>query len=167
MNSKMKYCPQCAAELVIRVIDNIDRKACATDGCNYVFWNSPTPVVAIIAEVEEGIVLAHNRKWPPGVFSIISGFIEERESPENTAVRELKEELGLDATEVLFVGNFIFERLNQLMVVFHIRAKGDIQLNDELDEVKVVQKDQLKGWKRRHEFEVTEWLESLSVLEGQ
>jgi NAD+ diphosphatase len=162
---KMKYCPQCSAELVVKVIEGIDRKVCVTDQCNYVFWNNPVPVVVIIPETMEGIILAHNRHWPPGVFSVISGFIETQEAPEQACKRELKEELGLDAVEINFVGNFMFRKLNQILIAYHVKACGAIQLNDELDQVKIVQREQLWGWKRTQRFEVGEWLNNLKVLE--
>jgi NAD+ diphosphatase len=165
MYSKVKYCPQCSAELAVKMIEGIERKVCEADQCNYVFWNNPIPVVVIIPETTEGIILAHNRNWPPGIFSVISGFIEMQEDPERACERELNEELGLKATEINFIGNFMFRKMNQLLVAYHVRADGVIQLNHELDQIKIVQREQLWGWKRNNRFEVGEWLNNLKVLE--
>jgi NAD+ diphosphatase len=162
-----KYCPQCSAPLETRLIDGAERKACTSAGCTFVYWNNPIPVVVIIPEVPEGIILARNVKWPKGVFSVISGFIEAGESPGSAAVRELKEELGLHALHVNLIGNFIFHKMNQLIIAYHVVATGDVRLNDELDEIKVVQKHQLAGWQRTQRFEVGEWLNKLKILEEE
>jgi NAD+ diphosphatase len=121
------------------------------------------PVVGIVVETPDGILLAHNRSWPDGVFSIITGFLESGESPERAAIREVKEELDLDAHEVNFLGNFPFAKLNQLMIAFHVKALGDVVLNEELDMHKFVNKEQLLGWTTGNRFEIGEWLANLRV----
>jgi NADH pyrophosphatase NudC (nudix superfamily) len=138
---------------------------CPAAECDFVYWDNPVPVVAIIAELGDLIILAHNRSWPKGIFSVISGYVESKESPEAACVRELKEELGLDADEIHFVGNFIFRKLNQLMIAYHVKVSGEIKMNDELDEIKLVRKEQLIGWKREGRFEVGEWLNNFKIIE--
>lgn len=165
MLSKIKYCPQCSALLELRIIDGFERKVCTAVDCDFVYWDNPVPVVAIIAELGDLIILAHNRNWPKGIFSVISGYIEAKESPEAACVRELKEELGLDADEIHFVGNFIFRKLNQLMIAYHVKASGEIRMNEELDEIKLVRKDQLIGWKWKGQFEVGEWLNNFKIMD--
>ena len=49
--------------------------------CNYTDWNNPTPVIACLVIHEENAILARNRTWPEGMFSVISGFLEYQESP--------------------------------------------------------------------------------------
>ena len=165
MLSRMKYCPQCSTLLELRIIDGFERKMCPAAECDFVYWDNPVPVVAIIAELGDLIILAHNRSWPKGIFSVISGYVESKESPEAACVRELKEELGLDADEIHFVGNFIFRKLNQLMIAYHVKVSGEIKMNDELDEIKLVRKEQLIGWKREGRFEVGEWLNNFKIIE--
>lgn len=161
----MKYCPQCSTLLELRIVDGFERKMCPATECDFVYWDNPVPVVAIIAELGDLIILAHNRSWPKGIFSVISGYVESKESPEAACVRELKEELGLDADEIHFVGNFIFRKLNQLMIAYHVKVSGEIKMNDELDEIKLVRKEQLIGWKREGRFEVGEWLNNFKIIE--
>jgi NAD+ diphosphatase len=160
----MKYCPKCASILRIKLIDQKDRLCCSDTACGYIYWNNPIPVVAIIVETKEGIVLAHNKLSPKGIFSIITGFIEAIETPESAAQRETKEELGLDSITTSFIGVYPFARANQLLIVYHIFAQGKIELNDELDEFKIIQKDELLGWKENQRFEVDEWLKKMRVL---
>jgi NAD+ diphosphatase len=154
----------CTAELTPTVIDDRERLICSK-GCGFIHWNNPIPVVGIIVELKGQIVLAHNKTWPEGIYSIITGFFESGETPEHAAIRETKEELGLDVGEASFIGNFSFARLNQLMMVYHVVAfEGEIILNDELDSFKLFPKDELLGWDERQAFEVNRWLAELRVL---
>lgn len=161
----MKYCPKCSHRLVHKQIDGRERLCCDNPGCGYVFWNNPVPVVAIVAETAEGIILAHPKLAPAGLFSIITGFLESGETPEHAAKRELREELGLEATQTTFIGVYTFEKANQIVMAYHIKATGTIQLNDELDEYRVVAHEQLYGWRESGKFEVGEWLKRLNVFE--
>lgn len=56
---------------------------------------NPFPTVDIIIEVEGGIVLI-KRKNPPHGWAIPGGFVDYGETVEAAAVREAKEETGLD-----------------------------------------------------------------------
>lgn len=162
----MKYCPDCAKPIRIEVIENKDRFVCADKSCGYIYWNNPIPVVGMIVETTEGIVVAHNVNTPEGVFSVITGFLESDERPEDAAIRETKEELGLTATEIEFLGVFPFAAANQILMVYHIKAEGDITLNEELDEIRIIQKTELNGFKLTGKFEPQKWLDDLTVLEN-
>ncbi|HTF80640.1 MAG TPA: NUDIX domain-containing protein [Cytophagales bacterium] len=160
----MKYCTRCGHALIIKLIDQKERWCCADDSCGYIYWNNPIPVVAIVVETKDGIVLAHNKVMPLGVFSIITGFLEADESPEYAARRETLEELGLDVQEIDFLGIFPFARANQILIAYHVFAVGEVTLNEELDAFITIQRDALVGYTRNQQFEIQEWLDKLQVL---
>lgn len=60
-------------------------------------YKNPFPTVDIIIEVGKGIVLIE-RKNPPHGWALPGGFVDYGESLEQAAVREAKEETGLDVT---------------------------------------------------------------------
>jgi len=60
-------------------------------------YRNPLPTVDAIIEVSAGIVLIQRRFPPPG-WALPGGFIEYGEAAEAAAVREAKEETGLDIT---------------------------------------------------------------------
>ena len=154
----MNFCPQCSQPLQEAMIDGGIKSACSDLGCEFVFWNNPTPVVAMIVEVEGGVVLAHNVGWKHRFFSIITGFLEQGESPDLCARRETKEELGLEAIDCTLVGAYGFAEQNQVIIAYHIRAAGEITLNEELDEYKIVPVNELKGWDRGTGLAINDWL---------
>ncbi|MFK8018293.1 MAG: NUDIX domain-containing protein [Pseudomonadales bacterium] len=154
----MNFCPQCSQPLQEAMVDGGLKSVCSDLSCEFVFWNNPTPVVAMIVEVDGGVVLAHNTGWKHRFFSIITGFLEQGESPDLCAMRETKEELGLETIECQLVGAYGFAEQNQVIIAYHIRAAGEIVLNEELDEYKIVPIDELKGWDRGTGLAINDWL---------
>lgn len=60
-------------------------------------YRNPTPTVDVIIETGGGIVLVERRN-PPHGWALPGGFVDEGETVEAAAVREAKEETGLDVT---------------------------------------------------------------------
>ena len=60
------------------------------------------------------------------------------------AVREVKEELNLDAATPALIGVYSFERMNQVIIAFHVTASGTIALNNERDDFKHVPPEQCR-----------------------
>ncbi|MCL4114213.1 UNVERIFIED_CONTAM: hypothetical protein GTU68_031858 [Idotea baltica] len=134
---------------------------CKNDECSYIQYLNPTPVVAAIVEYDnEQVILAHNTLWPQGWFGLITGFLERHEHPAEAVVREVKEELGLDATLESFIGHYTFDRMNQIIIAYHLKATGTIQLNDELDEYKIVPFSDVKYWPAGTGYALRDHLES-------
>lgn len=142
-----RFCPRCAAPLVSGEQGGVERMFCAQEGCGYVHWDNPVPVVAAIVEHEGRIVLGRNALWPPEMFALITGFLE-RHDPDPAAgvLREVQEELGLSGHVAGFVGHYAFPRMNQLIIAFHVIAEGSITLDPELVEYRHVPFDQLRPW---------------------
>lgn len=139
----MKFCPNCAGTLTTQNIGNSDKAVCADKACGFVNWDNPIPVVAGLVQLGNNYVLARNAEWPKGMFSVITGFIEKGETPEESIARELKEELGYACDGVRFIGHFNFPQMNQLIIGYHVEAKGVLSLSTEIAEVKVISKEEL------------------------
>lgn len=142
----MKYCPACSSELVKKIIENIEREVCPGDGCDFKNWGNPVPVAAGILKYDDKYILARNSEWEEGVFSMITGFVDKNEIPEETIVREVGEEVGLRCGNVLFIGHFNLQKQNQLIIAFHVEVVGDIQLSSEIAEYKLVTGDELRAY---------------------
>jgi ADP-ribose pyrophosphatase YjhB (NUDIX family) len=94
--SRVNFCPRCGRKTVSRKISGETRSCCA--GCNEIFYDNPKSAVAVVAE-QDGRIVFIKRKVAPakGMWALPGGFIEQGESVERAALRELREETGLRA----------------------------------------------------------------------
>lgn len=146
MQEIYQYCPVCQSPMISKIVDHCDRLVCSSPKCEFIFWNSPVPVVAGIIETDKGIVLAKNNAWTGDIYSLITGFINPNESPIEAIKRECKEELNLTALDVGLVGIYPFEQRNQIILVYHVQAEGDIFINNELHSFKIFSRQELRNW---------------------
>lgn len=159
----MKFCPRCKTELVTKKQEERERLLCPADGCGYIFWDNPIPVVAAIVEHEGGIILANNFAWPENFYGLITGFLEKGETPEQAVLREVEEELNLSGEIGEFVGTYSFYRLNQLILAYHVKATGNVRLNHELRSYQRFNKREVKYWNAATGFALRDWLKSQGI----
>ncbi|HEX5047036.1 MAG TPA: NUDIX domain-containing protein [Gammaproteobacteria bacterium] len=159
-STEFQYCPLCRTPLVKAHRGGLDRLACPA--CDFVHWRNPVPVVGAIVERAGCVVLVHGLGRPPHWFGLVAGFLETGESPADCALREVKEELGLDATFGAFIGIYPFARLNQIIFVYHVLLPpGEIRLAaDELDDYREIPLDKVKPWPQGTGPGLRDWLVS-------
>jgi 8-oxo-dGTP diphosphatase len=91
----LRYCPRCAGELAKRRVRGHERLTCPD--CGYVFYMTPAPVTCVLVVQDERVLLVRRRYTPKaGDWCLPAGFVEIGESPEESAVREVREETGLE-----------------------------------------------------------------------
>ena len=140
----MKYCPECASVLELKRMDGVERMVCVSSECGFVHWDNPVPVVAALVEYQGKIILARNSQWPEGMFSLVTGYLERNETPEDAVVREVKEELGLDGKAQEFLGCYSFIEKNQIILAHWVVATGELKTGNEITEVKLLSLEELK-----------------------
>jgi NADH pyrophosphatase NudC (nudix superfamily) len=157
-----RYRPLCRTELSTQVRGDRPRRVCPAQGCGFVFWDNPAPVAAAIVERDDGVVLVRSRGAPATWFGLVAGFIESGETPAEAAVREVREEVGLAVQDPTFVGVHPFERRNQLLFTYHVRAPASaITLCEvELDAYRIVPLAELVPWNRGTGLALGDWLAS-------
>jgi NAD+ diphosphatase len=160
--SEYQFCPRCASRLVARVDADHDggrmRHVCPDPACGYVHWNNPLPVVAAIVEYEGRVLLARNAAWAEGMFALITGFLENGETPEEGIAREVFEETSLRVERTELVGVYEFIRKNELIIAYHVCATGTIALSPELLEYRLVEPAQLRPWRAGTGLALGEWM---------
>ncbi len=152
-----RFCSACGAGLEALPLAGRLRLVCAA-GCGHVEWGNPLPVVAALVEREGRIVLARNHAWAEGVFGLVTGFLEAGESPEEAVGREVAEELGLVASAISLIGAYPFERKNEVILAYHVQATGEIVLNEELAEFRLIAPEKLRPWDFGTGLAVRDWL---------
>lgn len=104
------FCPRCATPLVTGEIAGMTRRYCPAAGCGFIHYVNPLPVAVCLVQHGRGIVLIR-RGVPPraGYWALPSGYIEGHETSEEAAIRETREECGLDIVieELLGVTTFV------------------------------------------------------------
>ena len=160
-----RYCPQCARELAPITVQEDggpkERLRCAA--CGFTHWNNPTPVLAAVVECadrEGRVLLARNAAWSGRMFALITGFMEAGETPEEGIAREVAEETGLAVDSTSLIGVWDFQRMNQLIVAYHVVARGEVVLSPELAEYKLFAPGDIICWPAGTGYALAQWLRS-------
>jgi NAD+ diphosphatase len=158
-----RYCPHCAGPLrEIELEEDSGLKCrlrCAA--CGFTHWNNPTPVLGAIVECsdrEGRLLLARNAAWTQPLFALITGFMEAGETPEEGIRREIAEETSLVVSALHLVGVYDFQRKNQVLIVYHAEAHGEIRLSPELAEYRLFTPDAVKCWPSGTGRALADWL---------
>ncbi|MBK7861969.1 MAG: NUDIX hydrolase [Archangiaceae bacterium] len=162
MAAAFVYCPRCATPLQEREAAGRTRAVCPAPGCSFVHWGNPLPVVGALVEHRGKVILARGRGWPEKFFGLVTGFLEAGETPEAGVLREVKEELSLDAEVVGLIGVYAFELRNELIACWHVRAPDaqEVKLSDELEAWKAIDPDKLRAWEMGTGLAVRDWLKA-------
>jgi len=143
---KLKFCPQCGHEMAVKEQSGRPRQTCLR--CGYVHYHNPVPGVGVIVEMDGGVVLVKRRFEPrAGWWCLPAGFLEADESAAEGAVRECKEETGLDVTVDDLFGVYSFPEGMQRsgLVIFYTArvVDGELRAGDDAEEVRVFPLDGL------------------------
>ena len=139
MKKSFKYCPYCGSTTQKSEEGGIERMKC--HDCDFVQYVNPAPAAGVLILDEFGQILLVKRAYKPhrGTWVIPSGYIEYDEDIRSTAVRELKEETGLDVEiEGIHAVESCFDdpRGNTIVVLFKGKIAGGIlKAGDDAEDV--------------------------------
>src|SRR5712692_1914791 len=135
------YCVRCGSLLETRVIEGRELEACPND--DFVLWHDPKVAVAVVVEVDGGVVLGRRAIEPGyGLWCLPGGFVNADEHPADAAMRECMEEIGAPVELTSLIGVYhVPKRDAHSMVGIAYRAQlvDGAQLNagSEMLEVRV------------------------------
>ncbi|MEJ2732683.1 MAG: NUDIX hydrolase [Anaerolineae bacterium] len=135
---EFKLCPFCGTPLLMEESGPRPRPTCSS--CGFVQHRNPAPTVSVLV-VDGGRVLLGKRGAEPGkgTWSLPSGYIEYEDDFVTTAIREAKEETGLDVeveSIINVVSSFVAPRYHFLGVYVVARVVGGaVTAGDDLQEV--------------------------------
>ena len=137
-----KFCPLCKRPLRRNKVDGRKRLVCQK--CGWIDYKNPLPVAVCAAINKEAKILIAKRNLEPGKnrWALPGGFVERDETPEDTCLRELKEETGIDGEITRLIGVYIqrTKKYGSLLVIGY--AVGvlheNVSINSEVKEAKFV-----------------------------
>ncbi|MCQ2268493.1 MAG: NUDIX domain-containing protein [Bacteroidaceae bacterium] len=99
---KFKYCPICGSQHF--TVNDFKSKHCEECGFTYYFNSSTATVAFILNEKKELLVCKRANEPAKGTLDLAGGFVDIGESGEESVIREVKEETGLNviSTRYLF-----------------------------------------------------------------
>jgi NAD+ diphosphatase len=96
--------------------------------CGELFYPRISPAVIVLIRKEHEVLLARSPGFPPGMYSLIAGFIEPGETAEAAVIREIKEEVGIEVKNITYFGTQAWPFPNSLMIGFTAEySSGNIQ----------------------------------------
>lgn len=137
-----RFCGSCGT----KTVEKEDERAvvCASCGLTVYPRISPAIIVAIISDNK--ILLAHNSNFPANRFSLVAGYTDIGESLEETVIREVSEEVGLNVKNVTYYKSQPWPFSGSMMVGFIAEVDGDKTIcvdNNEITEAAWYGRDEL------------------------
>lgn len=125
---KSAVCPRCGS--ATDLIPGTWGKACRS--CGYQHFPAIHPCTLVLVTRETEVLLVRKAEWPPGYYSLPSGFCDFGESLEECARREVEEETGIRISNLHYVGSQCWPFPGQLMAGFTAEfAAGEIVVDRE------------------------------------
>jgi 8-oxo-dGTP diphosphatase len=130
-----RFCPMCGNRLERRQIAGQQRPACPN--CSHVIYLDPKLVVLVVIEINDKLVLGRRRIGAgEGLWTFPSGFVDRGESLHEAAIRETREETGLEVKIEQLIGIYS-NNGNPIILVAYIGivVGGSMEIGDEMDKV--------------------------------
>jgi NAD+ diphosphatase len=115
-----RFCGRCGAGTTSLEAEQARR--CAA--CALVVYPRLSPAVIVLVERGDELLLARGNRHPAGTFSALAGFVEPGETLEEAAVREVREEVGVDIRDLRYVASQPWPFPHSLMVGFRATWAG-------------------------------------------
>ena len=140
-----KFCPKCGAPLGRRRLKDFEPERLVCTRCLFVMYLNPKVAAGTVVEHKGGIVLLRREIDPRAGFWVHpGGFVDRGETLEQAAIRETREEVGLEVEILGLLGAFSFHDSEVVVVTYAARTiSGEPTVGDESLEVRTFDPQQL------------------------
>lgn len=133
---KFTYCPHCGTKAVLREIGD-EGMIPYCEQCKVPLWDMfTTCIICAVVNEDKEIALLRQNYVSTTNYVCVAGVMKLGESAEETAAREIKEEIGQKVEELTFVKTYPYEKKEMLMIGFHAKVKKqEFRTSGEVDAV--------------------------------
>ena len=134
---RFTYCPHCGGKLTKKEIGD-EGLVPFCEKCSIPLWDMfETCIITAVVNEENEVALLKQSYVTTATYVCVAGHMKIGESAEETVVREVKEELGLDVDELTFVKTYPYEKKGMLMLGFKAKVKkAEFEFSQEVDSAK-------------------------------
>jgi len=132
----MKYCSECGSAVVLQAVAGDNRQRFVCESCGKTHYQNPRVLVAVYVCVGDK-VLWIRRGIPPAVgrWAMPGGYMENDETPDAAASRELEEEIGVrvnpEAMNLVSVSSILHMAQTHLVFRCHLDAFPECRCTEE------------------------------------
>ncbi len=130
------YCPHCGSKLIEKEIGD-EGLIPYCEPCQVPLWDMfTTCVICAVTNEWKEIALIRQQYVSNTNYVCIAGVITLGENGEDTAIREIKEEIGLDVEKLEYVRSYFYSKKNMLMLGYKATVKkAEFTISKEVDSV--------------------------------
>jgi NAD+ diphosphatase len=92
--------------------------------CGLASFPRISPAVIVAVERGKRLLMARANRFPTAFYSVLAGFVEPGETLEETVAREVREEVGIEVTDVRYFGSQSWPFPDSLMIGFTAQYAG-------------------------------------------
>jgi 8-oxo-dGTP diphosphatase len=139
---QFRFCPVCGSPLEPRVlkIGEPMRLVCTSSACGFVFYLDPKVAVGTIIGMPDGRIVLVKRAVEPGhgLWVFPGGYVDRGEDVRLAAVREAREEAGIEIRLDGLVGIYSYAGSTPVVIVYRATwTRGNLAVDDENSEIRL------------------------------
>jgi ADP-ribose pyrophosphatase YjhB (NUDIX family) len=130
---EFRFCPRCGSSLKPRRLKEAEPERLVCDRCSFVFYLDPKVAAGTLFTLDGGLVLLRRGIEPGyGKWVFPGGFVDRGEPVHEAAVRETREEAGLDVRLDRVLGVYSFPAQDTVVVAYAAEiVGGHLEARDE------------------------------------
>ena len=143
MPEDVNFCQRCGSKLIEKRVTNKQRPVCPS--CGYVAFLDPKLAAIVLASTDGKLVLVRRAMQPAiGRWSYPGGYVDRGETVEDAAMREVKEETGLQVRLTGLLGLYSTADTTVVLAAYSAEVTGGtLSPGDEAQEAGLFDPDEL------------------------
>lgn len=128
-----RFCPHCGGTLASRLLKAGEPERLVCAACGFVFYIDPKLAVGTIIAAEDGRIVLVRRAIEPGYGKWVfpGGYVDRGEEVRAAAIREAREECGLEVELVDLLNVYSFPGVTPVVITYTARVLGGVLAVDD------------------------------------